>query len=122
VPVTPQIQLEIDAAVSEFRLNEGEYRALLAGPIAKDLVRRAIRVEAAAKRNATGAPPSAPGHGPGVVTGRVRGSITWRLMADAEGPFVDVGTAVFYAPFLELGTRFIEPRPFLVPALNAARY
>lgn len=121
MPVLPAIQVEIETLQREFKIDEAAYRALLAGPVARDLVRRGIRVEAAAKRRATGAPPSQPGQGPGVVTGRLRGSITWRLLADAEGPYVDVGTAVFYAPFLELGTRYIKPRPFLVPALQAAR-
>lgn len=120
MPVTPAIQIEIDAAISQFQISQGDLRAALQVPIARDLVRRAIRVEAAAKRNATGAPPSKPGHGPGVRTGRLRGSITWRLGADGTGPYVDVGTAVFYAPFLELGTRYMQPRPFLVPALKAA--
>lgn len=115
------IRLEVKALVNDFRINEAAYRALLVGPVARDLVRRAIRVEAAAKHRATGPPPSKPGEGPGVVTGRLRGSITYRLLADGTGPFVDVGTAVFYAPFLELGTRYMEPRPFLVPALEAAR-
>ncbi len=84
MPVTPAIQLEIDALIRDFRIDEGAYRALLQGPVARDLVRRGIRVEAAAKRRATGAPPSAPGDGPGVVTGRLRGSITWRLFSDAQ--------------------------------------
>lgn len=116
----PAIQIEIDAAISQFQISEGELRAALATPVGRDLARRAIRVEAQAKRNATGSPPSPPGHGPGVVTGRLRGSITWRLSEDAHGPYADVGTAVFYAPFLELGTRNMLPRPFLVPALQAA--
>lgn len=118
---SPAIRLEISAALDNFRLNEAGYRELLTGAVSRDLVRRAIRVEAAAKTRATGPPGSAPGDGPGVVTGRLRGSITWRLGVDGGSPYVDVGTAVFYAPFLELGTRFMAPRPFLVPALEAAR-
>lgn len=110
------IQLEITAAVNEFRWNQEQYVELLNGPIARDLVRRAIRVEALAKRNATGRP------GPKVITGRLRGSITWRLGTSYLGPYVDIGTAVYYAPFVELGTSRAPEYPFLRPALEAARY
>lgn len=32
-----------------------------------------------------------------------------------------VGTNVYYAPFVEFGTRFMAARPFLGPALEKAR-
>lgn len=115
------IRVEINAAIERFTWNAIGLRELVQGPVARDLVRRAIKVEAAAKRNATNISPSEPGEGPGVISGRLRGSITWRLSQDAESPYVDVGTAVFYAPFLENGTRYMEPRPFLRPALESAR-
>src|SRR5262249_3454469 len=114
------INMQIAMYVEAFRFNEAGLRALLAGPITRDLVRRAIRVEAQAKRNASQPPPSVPGRGPAVRTGRLRGSITWRLGADSRSPYVDVGTAVFYAPFVELGTSRMAARPFLRPALQAA--
>jgi phage gpG-like protein len=56
-----------------------------------------------------------------VRTGRLRGSITWRIGQDTRSPFVDVGTAVFYAPFVELGTSRSPAYPYLTPALEAAR-
>lgn len=118
---TDAIRIEINAAIEEFRFESLGLRELVQGPVARDLVRRGIRVENAAKRIATNVSPSEPGEGPGVITGRLRGSITWRLSQDAISPYVDVGTAVFYAPFLELGTRYMQPRPFLRPALEAAR-
>lgn len=115
------IQLEISSAIERFTWNSLGLAELVQGPVARDLVRRAIKVEAAAKRNATNESPSYPGEGPGVVTGLLRGSITWRLSQDAISPYVDIGTSVDYAPFLENGTRYMEPRPFLRPALDAAR-
>lgn len=115
------IRQEISLALEAFRFNEAGLRAMLHGPVVADLVRRAIRVEAAAKRNASHNPPSIPGEGPASRSGRLRGSITWRLGADVQSPFVDVGSAVFYAPFVELGTSRMEARPFLRPALEAAR-
>lgn len=108
--------------------SEQKLKALLQsedGPIVKDLQRRAIRVETAAKLNATGrrvAGANNPeGRGPRVQTGRLRASITYRIGRDAEGFFFDIGTNVRYAKYLELG---LLPNgrsyPFLKPALIAA--
>lgn len=113
-----QIRVEIDAAHSKFRFNEAAMRELLRGPtgaVMRDLARRAIRIESSAKQHATGRP------GPNVITGRLRGSITWRLGEDFLGPYADIGTAVHYAPFVELGTSRAPAYPFLRPALAAGR-
>lgn len=118
------IEAEVAASVASFRWNEAEYRRILTGPnspVAIDLSRRAINVVNQAKQNASQPPPSQPGSGPAVRTGRLRGSITWRLGEDSEGVYADVGTNVFYAPFVELGTSRMSPRPFLAPALEAGR-
>lgn len=110
---SPAIQLEIDGALADFRWNEAELISLLTGSeIAQDLARRAIKVESAAKDFATGVD-----GGPNVRTGRLRGSITWTLGEDAESIYADVGTSVEYGVYLELGTIYMEPRPFLQPAL-----
>jgi hypothetical protein len=65
--------------------------------VGRDLDRRAIQVESAAKINASGRP------GPNVITGRLRASITWRPGEDAISQYRDIGSGVFYAPFVELG-------------------
>ena len=91
--------------------NEAELAALfrsLNGPIAKDLARRVIRVDRAAKK---GCP---------VDTGRLRSSITDELAMDDEGLVGRVGTDVEYAPYVELGTSRMAAQPFLRPALAAA--
>lgn len=111
------IQAEIVASVESFRLNEEALVALLtgpSGPVAADLARRAIRVESQAKMNASGRP------GPNVITGRLRGSITWRLGEDAGGLYADIGTNVEYAPYVEFPTSRSPGYPFLQPALAAA--
>ncbi len=64
---------------------------------------------------------SSPGNPPAVDTGRLRASYTWRLGSDARGPYVEVGTNVIYAPWLEYGTRRMQPRPHLRPAINDVR-
>lgn len=61
---------------------------------------------------------SAPGQPPAVDTGRLRASYTHEVGEDARGPYVDIGTNVEYAPFLEFGTRHIAPRPHLRPAVE----
>jgi hypothetical protein len=114
-------QIEIRASLQSFRFHEAEIRELVKGPVMGDLVRRAIRVTNQAKQNASQPPPSVPGYGPSVRTGLLRGSITWRPGIDARGAYVDVGSAVEYAAFVELGTVYMEPRPYLRPALEAAR-
>lgn len=99
-------------------LNPAGLQAVLAGPngpVAQNLLRRAIRVEAQAKHNASGRP------GPRVRTGRLRSSITHRLVRGPLGLEAQVGTRVHYAPYLEFGTDTAPPYPFLVPALIAAK-
>lgn len=78
-------------------------------------------MEGAAKINASHSPPSVPGSGPAVRTGRLRSSISWRLGEDAIGLYAEIGSAVEYAAYVELGTPRAAPRPYLVPALSAAR-
>lgn len=52
-----------------------------------------------------------------VDSGRLRASVTH----DADEAGAVVGTNVEYAPYVELGTRYQDPQPFLVPALDAVR-
>ncbi len=77
------------------------------GPVAQDLARRGTQVQAAAKRNAP------------VDTGRLRASIVSALGEDGRGLFVDIGTDVTYAPYVELGTSRQAAQPYLRPALRA---
>lgn len=86
-----------------------------AGPVALDLLRRAIRVESQAKINASGRP------GPNVRSDRLRSSITHNLGADERGLYAKVGTTVEYAGFVEFGTDTAPPYPYLRPALAAAQ-
>lgn len=89
------------------------------GDTARDLARRAIRVESAAKLNATGREYGDGTRGPRVRTGRLRTSITWEIGRDSQGLVADIGTNVVYGRYLELGTDRMRPYPFLGPALSA---
>lgn len=102
---------------SGLEFNPGEFLELTRGPhgpIARDLARRGILVEAAAKNFATGN-----NGGPRVRTNRLRSSITWALGEDSLGLHVDIGTNVEYAAYVELGTVRAKPYPYLRPALPA---
>lgn len=105
----------ISATLEGFEFRQEGLRELLRGPIAGDLVRRAILVELSAKQHASGRP------GPMVRTGRLRSSITWRLGSDVNGIYADIGTNVEYAAYVELGTSRAPAYPYLRPALEAAR-
>lgn len=117
----------VAGAIERFEFSESGLRHLMLNDVGKDIARRAVRVESAAKRNASEPPRagpnsgSVPGHGPAVRTGRLRTSIAWRMGIDAESIYADIGSAVLYAPYVELGTTKMEARPFLRPALEAAR-
>jgi hypothetical protein len=138
--VIPAVRVEAQVLARQFRFETVQMQALLRGPVMKNLTQRAIRVEAAAKRNATNRP------GPKVRTGRLRASIGWRPGADSKSPYVDIGSSVHYAPFVEEGhgntphvfpiltpggkftgqfgyvsSKRTQPYPFLRPALVAAR-
>lgn len=110
------LELEVASALASFTFNQAALDQMLrSSPVAADLARRAIRVESQAKVYATGVD-----GGPNVRTGRLRGSITWRLGEDSEGVYADVGTAVHYGFWLEVKDPAKGGRPFLRPALKAA--
>lgn len=93
------------------------------GGVARDLSRRAVAVESRAKTllNDSFPPPSSPGEPPHKRSARLQTSITWALGEDSLGVYAEVGTNVEYAIYLELGTDRMAARPFLEPALSAAR-
>lgn len=66
----------------------------------------ALRVERDAKINAP------------VDTGRLRNSVSSRLIDTDTGPVAEVGTNVTYAAAVEYGTSKAVAKPFLFPAYN----
>ncbi len=57
---------------------------------------------------------SAPGQPPATDSGGLVKSISWRTFN--RGLSAEVGSHIFYAPFLEDGTSKMDPRPWLRPA------
>lgn len=93
--------------------NDRALQLLLAGPegpVARDLLRRALNVETQAKLNATGA-----NGGPRVQSGRLRGSIRHQLDSDSRGLVARIGSNVEYARYVEEGT---EPHRIMAGALT----
>jgi|GEM_PF-3353167 len=60
---------------------------------------------------------SSPGKPPRIRSGNLWKSVKGELLNDFEGV---LGTPVKYGKYLELGTRKMEARPYLVPALRKA--
>lgn len=61
---------------------------------------------------------SAPGEPPASDTGHLLASVGHRMGVDEDGVYGEVGSDQNKAEYLELGTRYMEPRPFLRPALD----
>lgn len=101
------------AARTFHRLDHTAIRALLTSPqggTVKDLLRRGLRVESAAKRFLSGAP----GHPKRVDTGRLRASINTTMVSRDGLPAVVVGTNVAYARYVHDGTGLFGPRQRMI--------
>lgn len=73
-----------------------------------DLVRVGLRVQARARQLCP------------VDTGRLRSSIVMTKGRDGTGFYVEIGTNVNYAAFVEFGTSRMRAQPFLIPAVAEA--
>jgi len=78
-----------------------------------------VRAIKRTKKTIYGAFPSAPGEPPHKQTGRLRMSVTHEVLLWGLGRLIArVGTNVPYGKFLQLGTRFVKPRPWLDVAMD----
>lgn len=89
------------------RLDLTQLQRVLAGPqggVARDLTKRLIRVESAAKRRISANPKR-------VDTGRLRASITWEIRQYGQRGALEgrVGTNVSYARYVHDGTGIYGP-------------
>jgi phage gpG-like protein len=95
----------VSATLRFFAAEENRLLNLASGPTGRYLAKLAVMVETGAKQRCP------------VDTGRLRSSITWRL---EQPPLTAiVGSNVEYSAFVELGTRRMAARPYLVPALHS---
>ena len=81
------------------------------GGVVKDLIRRGLLVESAAKRNLRRSPTR-------VNTGRLSSSINWRVVEYRGLPAVRVGTSVKYAIYVHEGTGIYGPRHRMIRPVN----
>jgi len=100
-------------ATTNSRFNRNLLNAQLNSPngnLARDLLRRGIRVQSQAKRNLGGGPT-----GPRRIdTGRLRTSIAVDLRTYRGRPAVRIGTNVYYARWVHDGTGLYGPRRRLI--------
>ena len=85
------------------------------GGVMREMLRKGLLVETAAKRNLSG------GNGvpKRVDTGRLRASIATQVVTNGGDPFVTVGTNVQYARFVHFGTGIYGPRHRRIVPLHA---
>lgn len=102
-------------ATTAIQLDAAGFMRDLAAHLAKlevdtedDLTRVGLRVQSAARSLCP------------VDTGRLRSSIVMKRGRDGQGFYVQVGTNVHYAPYVEFGTSRMAARPFLLPAVAQA--
>lgn len=95
------------------RLDTTAVAALLNSPrggVARDMLRRGLRVETQAKRNLGGV-----GGPKRVDTGRLRASINTQLVTGPKGePVAVIGTNVYYARWVHDGTGVFGPKHRLI--------
>jgi|SRR5689334_5422776 len=97
------------------KLDASALRQLLTGrqgAVARDMLRRGMKVESAAKKNLAGSPSR-------INTGRLRASITTELVMLSTGvPAARVGTNVSYAIYVHNGTGIFGPRGQMIVPVN----
>lgn len=102
----------------KFRVNP-RFKGKVTATGLRQLQKMGAAIERIAKQFVSGPSPSAPGHPPGLITGRLRGSIVSSVNKQLKQ--VTVRARARYGKWLESGTRFMKARPFLRPALVWSR-
>jgi HK97 gp10 family phage protein len=114
--MSSDISTQVDDLIKDFR----SYGEKVYTNVGKAVLKGCLTVERAAKESIVGPSNevSEPGEPPKIKTGRLRASITHRVVYEDEQVVGEVGTNVEYGIYLEYGTSKMAPRPFLGPALD----
>lgn len=106
----------VEAAMKELLLLPGSGRTYMPGVLT---FRRGGKIYSNFSTGGRAAPhtASAPGEPPASDTGFLMSSIRHVIAVD-ETVYASIGSDLEYALYLELGTRYMEPRPFMRPALD----
>ncbi len=97
VRINPKVKREIEKYKLKTRLRLRQTTNLAA-----------INIESGAKINLT--------RNKSVISGRLRSSQAHQMVDDDLG--ANIGTSVFYGPFVELGTSRSRAKPYLTPAFD----
>jgi len=91
------------------------------GPVARDLIKRGVKVQSRARRNLGGATGSGPKR---VDTGLLRASIATQLVTSGPELAMRVGTNVYYSRWVHDGTGIYGPRhtPIVPRKAKALRF
>jgi HK97 gp10 family phage protein len=114
--MSADISAQVDDLINDFRA----YGEKVYTNVGKAVLKGCLTVERAAKESIVGPSNevSEPGEPPKIKTGRLRASITHRIVYEDAQVVGEVGTNVEYGIYLEYGTSKMAPRPFLGPALD----
>jgi HK97 gp10 family phage protein len=114
--MSSDISAQVDDLIKDFRA----YGEKVYTNVGKAVLKGCLTVERAAKESIVGPSNevSEPGEPPKIKTGRLRASITHRVVYEDAQVVGEVGTNVEYGVYLEYGTSKMAPRPFLGPALD----
>jgi HK97 gp10 family phage protein len=111
---------DISTQVADLKKDFRSYGEKVYTNVGKAVLKGCLTVERAAKESIVGPSNevSEPGEPPKIKTGRLRASITHRIIYEDAQVVGEVGTNVEYGIYLEYGTSKMAPRPFLGPALD----
>lgn len=99
--------------------NKAQLEKILTSPtggVAKDLLKRGVRVQSRARRNLGGSTGSGPRR---INTGLLRASIAVTLVPRPQNLAVRVGTGVYYAKWVHDGTGLYGPKHTLIKPKRA---
>lgn len=104
--------MAIDVKITD---NSDEFLKALPEQIEQALIAIGITAEAKAKEEVTRVVYDTPPSPNYIRTGNLRNRLTHEVLADENA--VVIGERLEYAPFVELGSSKMKPRPFLKPAI-----